>query len=896
MTAGRFCPGNRSVWFWTLWLLASLTIQGTGSLSAQWLKEGQRELRSPLLDGQPFDLIILNEAGDEAVLKVRPPREAFPADPPQRGMYIFDFAVGDRFQVPFSSIATYKTFNDLLIEEANRWLQERKFAQAFRNYLYVYDRGGKSSPELVNALERCLFEDAAQNFQAGRFEFSLTIFEDLYRRNPDFRVPGIDRSLIEIILLCYDGIIRKDFENEEFISIPKKLGFLVEKYPGDAQELKTKWELAFDQKVQELIDRARREAEQGNGRLAHLASRQAEQLRPADEGIKSLQNQIMQQYPLIVVGTTQPAGQIDGGRIDHWGARRVGRLVQRTFVELTGISEEGGRYQFLNGSLRQTDDMGYRYAFDFSPGSAFYGVPEATPYDIASRLLAAADPDSPVFNVSWQKLISSVRIDRGQVLVTLRSPFVMPLPLMRIPYADSLPVNEVPDTSLFPRASLLSGETQGSWNSVRQDGPYQLVSQENRITTFERNRAYAPIPDNQHPVVVEQLYRTGSMAVDELMRGNIDVVDRVPPADLEKLKRTPGIVVRPYLVPTVHMLVPKIRGDLNRSPYFRSGLSHAIDRNTLIGRVISGGREISGNEVISGPFPLGTDENEQIGYAYNIQVRPTRYNEQLAFVLVTLSLILDAQAKDSKAQKEREEAERIRKQQIQAAEQQARENPESAAADLPARNTEQLEASATQQPAPQSPPTDDGYGQPDPDQPEVLGESAAGLTGAKKDILKTEAPSLVLAHPSSSTASESAEAIARMWTSIGIPTTTRPLPADQSIPPDDDWDFLYVEATMEEPLTDILKLLGSDGIATETSAVLDQTLNNLSNASSWRAASNHLRRLHRQVAVEMAVIPLYQVKEHYAFRNTVAGVGRELIHLYQHIERWKIDVYGSDED
>jgi len=873
-----------SVSVWRRILLASVLLLAlTDQVQSQWLKEGESELRSPYLDGQPFDLILLNEAGDHAVLKVRPPKEPFPDDPPLRGMYIFDFFVGDRFQVPFSSIETYKTFNDLLIEEADRWLQDRKFAQAFRNYLYVYDRGGKNNPDLVNALQRCLFEDAVQNFQGGRFEFSLTIFEDLYRRNPDFRVPGIDRSLIEIILLCYDGIIKKDFENEEFASIPKKLGFLVEKYPGDADDLKIKWEQAFEQKVQELIERARLEAADGNGRMAHLASRQAEQLRPGDEGIKALQNEIMQQFPLIVVGTTQPGGDVDGGRIDHWGARRVGRLIQRTFVELTGISEEGGRYQFLNGSLRQIDEMGYRYAFDFSPSPAFFGVPYATPYEIASRLLAAADPNSPVFNVSWQKLLGSVRIDRGQVLVTLRSPFVLPLPLMRIPYADPLPSDQQPEF-----ASLGSYDSQLRWHSILQNGPYQIASHENRITTFELNQQYAPIPDNQHPVVVEQLYRTGSMAVDELIRGNIDVVDRVPPADLEKLKRSPGVVVRPYLVPTVHMLVPKIRGDLNNSPYFRSGLSHAIDRNTLISRVISGGREISGNEVISGPFPLGTDENEQIGYAYNIQVRPTRYNEQLAFVLVTLSLILDAQAKEAKAQKEKEEGERIRQLQLLAA-----GNDQANSTDQSANPVAEAGTTATAEPQQE---TDDGYGQPDPDQPSVLGDSAAGVTGAKKDIQRTEAPSLVIAHPSGSTATESAEAIARMWTTIGVPTTTRALRADQSIPPDDDWDFLYLEATMEEPLTDILKLFGSSGIAGETSAVLDQTLNNLSNANSWRGASNNLRRLHRQVAVEMAVIPLYQVKEHYAFRNTVAGVGRELIHLYQHIERWKIDVYGSDED
>jgi peptide/nickel transport system substrate-binding protein len=48
--------------------------------------------------------------------------------------------------------------------------------------------------------------------------------------------------------------------------------------------------------------------------------------------------------------------------------------------------------------------------------------------------------------------------------------------------------------------------------------------------------------------------------------------------------------------------------------------------------------------------------------------------------------------------------------------------------------------------------------------------------------------------------------------------------------------------------------------------------------------------------VDTTIIPLYQIKEHYAYRNTVTGIGRGIVHLYQNMERWTIDVFGSDED
>ena len=80
------------------------------------------------------------------------------------------------------------------------------------------------------------------------------------------------------------------------------------------------------------------------------------------------------------------------------------------------------------------------------------------------------------------------------------------------------------------------------------------------------------------------------------------MVDRVPIADLKRLKATPDIKVRSYILPTVHMLIPKIRGQLAKDPNFRNGLSHAIDRNLLVKDVICGGEEVDGCDVISGPL------------------------------------------------------------------------------------------------------------------------------------------------------------------------------------------------------------------------------------------------------------------------------------------------------
>ena len=135
-----------------------------------------------------------------------------------------------------------------------------------------------------------------------------------------------------------------------------------------------------------------------------------------------------------------------------------------------------------------------------------------------------------------------------------------------------------------------------------------------------------------------------------------------------------------------------------------------------------------------------------------------------------------------------------------------------------------------------------------------------------------------------------------MWSNIGVLTSTRELDVDESVPSDSEWDFLYLEATMEEPLSDAQVIVGQTGFAKSISAPAEQTMRSLADAQSWRAACTSLRRLHRQVAVDLSVIPLWQLKEHYAYRNTVQGIGRDLIHLYQNVDRWKIDTYGTEEE
>ena len=755
------------------------------SCSAQWIERS--DLVGPFIDGDPFDLIILNKSADNAILKVLPLGDKAPqGNLPAKGILIFEFFEDgeDLLEVPWDSVQQITTFSDLLIQEAEGWKKNKEFAKAFRNLLWVYDHGGKSDPELVSSLKKLLFDDGRRNFETGEFELALSIYEDIYQQNPSWRPDGMGRSLIDIVMACYHGIIKKQFEAEDYLGVRRSVESVAEKYGEDADNLEKEWKKRFVQRSQKLVEQSRELAAQGQGRQAHLAIKQAEQMSPGRPEVTAVQAEILREFPLVVVGVTQGAGDSSPGRTEHWGARRVGRLTQRTLVELDGLTDEGGKWSFLNGSIYRADEIGLKYVFEIKDEVPSFAVPKVNAFQVSLRLLSLADPQSPIYNEAWDKICESVKIiDQRRVAVTLRSPFIRPESLLNIAFTDADP-NGTPD----------------------HDGAYVLTAREESFETYELNPRYQPRENRQHPVIVEQMFRSASTAVDDLIANNIDVVDRVPPADLDRLKSAQGVRVRAYVLPTVHMLIPKIRGKLETDNSFRQGLSFGIDRDLLLRDVICGGEEIDGCEVLSGPFPVGTEDSDQISYGYDSSVRPLPFNSQLGMVLINLAL----RAK---------------------------------------------------------PPV-----QPDP----------------------IPAPKLVIAHPSGSTATEAAQAIARMWSDIGIDTSTRKLEPGQSVPDDELWDFLYLEVTVEEPLTDAAKLIGLSGFAKKVSAPIEQTLQKLSYSESWRDACSKLRTLHRQVAVDLSVLPLWQIKEHYAFRGTVKEIGRDLIHLYQNVDRWNIDLTAEE--
>lgn len=758
-----------------------------------------------LVDKEPFDRIYLDEFNNFSTLDIIP-LEVIPTKPyPGRGELVFEKVDFDEFklQVPWNRVIDYKTFDQLLLDESELLLEQKNFSRAFRNLLYVYDNGSNRSPELRKQLKRVLVRDGVENFNAGNHSLALSIFEDVYRASPKEVIDNV--KAIDMIMKGYDLMIKERFGNGGYEGVREILSTVERNYGDDVEKLQKEWSARLEEKNREYFSKAEQAIQSGDSRAAHSAARKAIYAMPDDVASANLLNQVIEKYPLVYVGVSETAP--NGGdptRTDNWAARRIGRVTQRTIVEFDGLGDEGGTYRFLNGTLERVDEEGFKYEFRLSNSNEF-GVPVVTAYQISQQLLERADPESPHYHEPWSKIVGPISITDGQtVLVELRIPFIRPEALLQVAYEgagpDGLPV---------------------------QNGPYIVTEQTDEFTQFSRNPNYDMLPTSQYPELVELKYENPSDAVDALLKGDIDVIDRVPHQDLRALSRNPFVRLSKYKVPTIAMLIPNNRNDFTKNLDFRSGLFRAINREAILTEGIAAGREISGCELLTGPFPIGTEDNDQIGYAYNPKIKQINYDIVLATVLVSVVKgQLEARAREERAK-------------------------------------ERIAENEGQEPSPD----------------DKLNE---------EDVIRLEYPELVLAYPQGEISSLTCQSIKRMWGEIGVSVTLRELPAGQSAPEDEDFDFLYVEIAMSEPLTDVEILFGNDGLAKNLSAPVQQLVRKLSYSTSWAKAGRNLRQMHRQVLNNVSVIPLFQVQEFFAYRKNVKNLGRDVVNLYENIDGWEV--------
>ncbi|MGQ9503847.1 MAG: ABC transporter substrate-binding protein [Thermogutta sp.] len=147
--------------------------------------------------------------------------------------------------------------------------------------------------------------------------------------------------------------------------------------------------------------------------------------------------------------------------------------------------------------------------------------------------------------------------------------------------------------------------------------------------------------------------------------------------------------------------------------------------------------------------------------------------------------------------------------------------------------------------------------------------------------------SLTVVHPPHEIAREACLQIRQQWRLIGWETTLVEIhPGKDPLPAD--CDFVYVEAAIWDPITDLPRsfapLRENEFFFTQ----VDSLLRVLGQAVDWPDASSRLATLHRRIYEDTTVLPLWQLTDYYAFRKGIEGLESQRVTLYQNVESWRI--------
>ncbi|MBU6236566.1 MAG: peptide ABC transporter substrate-binding protein, partial [Planctomycetes bacterium] len=242
------------------------------------------------------------------------------------------------------------------------------------------------------------------------------------------------------------------------------------------------------------------------------------------------------------------------------------------------------------------------------------GVPNSLV--LSQSLLRRATIGKPDYSPGWASILDSVSVSGPERLkLRFRRPHVLPQAFLQWPI-------ERVDSNSGPPGVL-----------------YKLKGDQGQVRRFE----WAPTTQSaefQPMEIQEILYKDPNEAINDFLRGDIEIIDRLFPADARRLRGAAvarSVTVENYALPTVHMLVPRRSNPYLDDREFRRALLYAINREAILKGEILGGGEAAQSQVISGPFPRGAIDTDPIAYAYNTSVDNLAYDPRLAKVLMLIT-------------------------------------------------------------------------------------------------------------------------------------------------------------------------------------------------------------------------------------------------------------------
>ena len=757
-----------------------------------------------LIDREPFDQIILDAANKNYVLEVELLEfqgRNVPSPFPKNGQLKFRLVDNPtkQYQVRWMNVKEIKLFEQMILVESKQLSAAGKYDEAY-DYLLYLRKQTTPPPGLEGMINEYLYRSAFAAFKDKKYEDALSIITALHEREPSRA--GLARATNRIA----KELINQKIRMKEYASARTMLNDFPKRFSSLDLPALVEMNNQLSTLANQQLAVATKAFQEKTYEKARSSVRTALSILPQSADASRLMQQIHRARPQVIVGVDAPYTGRFSGRLDDWASRRAEGLLRTKLVQQRGYGNDGGIYSSPLGEL-VVDATGLQLTLLLDKTkSAETGL---TAFDLSRKLYRVAKKTP---GVSLRGTTSTARLNR--YIASLKATDAYTL---QIRWKQQL---------LAPAALLqidLSAKPGANTSANRITGPFQLSESASAQQFFVRQPNTTRTSLDAPIEIVERLFDGEDAAIESLRKGDIDVLDRVSPWSVKRLRGIEGIAVAEYSLPTVHALAFNPNSELLNIKEMRRALAYGINKKGILDRVILEGKRKPEFALLTGPFPAGRKPDNPIAFAYNRRISARSYDPRLATILSAVAWDIQY-TKTHPKPKPKEDAKEI--------------------------------------------------------------EKSKAVAKRNNAIIKSMRP-LIFAHPPGYFSKTASSAIANQLSQIGFEIELVEMkPADIQTG-NRKWDIRYMELAIWEPVYNAQKLFGPNGELDNRSAYMALALQELDNVTNRQDVTRVLRTIHEIARDEIALLPLWQSVNYYAYRKNIVGIEDNPVSLYDNIQTWQ---------
>lgn len=558
-----------------------------------------------LFEHEPYDRLKLNDKQGTVLrlVLVDLPGRSVPRNPdPKSLLRVRLFERPDRpYEVAWGDVAELRLWEQLLLDEAQRLVAERRFVEAFDFFVYLR-REHPKLPGLDEAETAALVAEIEHDLSGDRPQAAMARVLRLQQRNT------LHPQLAELMTSAAELLVADDLKHDRPRAARLTVERLARQFPKHPRTTTLQAALA-DESAKQLASANRALDERRYSSAADAAQTAAVLANDAGPAL-DVYRRAVEAYPVLRVGVVETVRSSSGPHpVPSWAQRRVAPLERRPTLEPTFSGGNPPRADYVGDANRWEADDRDPLRFRLHLGGGPFDPSAA---DAAARLAAAARPDVPTSRPDLVALAprSSV-VDPRTLILDFARPHPRPEALI---------------------ADVLAAPPVGIVFAQRRPAPYPVASVADDVVVRTRSTAATGGPAE----IVERRFADEVQAAAALSAGEVDVVDRIAPWQTTELGRKRELRLVRYAAPSVHLLVFNGAQPRWQRSELRRAVAYALDRESILRNHLQPERTDPSARLTDGVFPIGRTNDDPLGYAYDATGPSRPYDPMRAFLLAQL--------------------------------------------------------------------------------------------------------------------------------------------------------------------------------------------------------------------------------------------------------------------